>query len=238
MKEKTKDCFQTAAAGPDHEKNQTHKELFDFGKRWELEVWRDLRLERVEEILQKYPEAVLWRAQSGGQYCRTMLHYASLAGRLDIVKCLVNAGAPVDTQDMFGSTALFHACWGNRVSIVKFLIKQGSDIHHQSIVKKSTPLHFAISHQSYACIRTLLLRGASPEIANADDQTPLQQIRNSQYLDPETKTALVFETALRARENFVEKRRRQELEAALAVVRNGLPYDLKIGKPFILKKKP
>jgi ankyrin repeat protein len=47
---------------------------------------------------------------------------ASLAGRLEVVRVLLQAGADVNLQNEFGGTALIMACGSGRTAIVRELL--------------------------------------------------------------------------------------------------------------------
>lgn len=62
------------------------------------------------------------------QFCWTPLHHAAYAGQVDLIKLLVEAGAPVDAPTLYGATPLMRAIQSSRPCCVDFLIKAGAKV--------------------------------------------------------------------------------------------------------------
>lgn len=54
----------------------------------------------------------------------TPLHEACYNGNLDIIKCLIENGAYINSTNLFGNTPLCFACNGGYFKIIKFIKKQ------------------------------------------------------------------------------------------------------------------
>ena len=57
----------------------------------------------------------------------TALAIATVNGHMNIVQCLVSAGAPVDAPNEDGVTSLMCTCRSNRSEIAHFLLSHGAD---------------------------------------------------------------------------------------------------------------
>ena len=107
------------------------------------------------------------------------------------------------------------------------LLEKGADVSVQG--PDGYPLHYAVRRgASREVILKMMEKGADMNAAIDFYGTPLDCARYH------TDALEVFNDIIRQKE---EREKLEKLEAALAVVRNGLPYDLKIGKPFILKRR-
>jgi len=73
---------------------------------------------------------------------RTPLHWASQAGRADVVRTLLAAGAKVDATVEHGRTPLHDAAWCGEPDGVAALLAAGADPHVRDLGGK-TPLHHA-----------------------------------------------------------------------------------------------
>lgn len=65
------------------------------------------------------------------QFINTPLHTASMAGNVDCVRLLLEAGADVNAQNMDGSTPLHHAfyCENLNEQVVELLCKHGAAVN-------------------------------------------------------------------------------------------------------------
>lgn len=67
------------------------------------------------------------------KYSTTALKWAAFMGHLDMVRFLVERGAPLNPPvralDRRDDTALMWAAWGGQLDIVRFLLENGADIH-------------------------------------------------------------------------------------------------------------
>ncbi|KPM03211.1 ankyrin repeat domain containing protein 8 [Sarcoptes scabiei] len=129
---------------------------------------------------------------------------AAVAGKLDVVKCLIKHGANVNSVSDTGSTPIRSACFMTNLEIVKFLTENGADIlkpnHNggtclinsiQSVplceyllkngadvnaqdMQMKTALHYAIQEHRIETAILLLDYGADPYIKNRYGDDALQ----------------------------------------------------------------
>ena len=62
--------------------------------------------------------------------------------------------------------------------MVRFLIENGGDIHVATKGELQTPLHFAARNEASQCVKILLAYGATLEVRDYKQRTPLQ-VRNA-----------------------------------------------------------
>jgi ankyrin repeat protein len=98
-----------------------------------MEVEDIIRLEqpppKVLQLLSEQVEgfdAVKWRDQATG---KSTLHLAIEAGRLKLVKLLLERGCDANATDLEGCTPLCSACKIGRLDMVKVMVGQGADVH-------------------------------------------------------------------------------------------------------------
>jgi ankyrin repeat protein len=90
-------------------------------------------------------------------YCQ---RYArSRAGHVDVVRYLLNSGAPIDDQTEDGFTALSAAAFDNRLAIVELLLDSKADMELQDINGR-TPLMRAAGTGRTEIVKLLITRGA------------------------------------------------------------------------------
>ena len=116
----------------------------------------------------------------------SLLQSAVVCNNFAMVKILVKNGANLEflcsnQQENYGETALHFAMNQDPISfeIARFLIKHGCDVNHQSelthdeVNSYSTPLHLAALNGSQDTAELLLRSGASSNIRNGLNKTPL-----------------------------------------------------------------
>ncbi|XP_068625734.1 protein fem-1 homolog C [Battus philenor] len=126
----------------------------------------------------------------------TPLWCAAVAGRLEVLRVLADAGAELDACSGSGSTPVRSACFMTHFDVVKFLVERGADIHRpnhnggtclinsvQSVrlctyllehgaevdardMQLKTALHYAIQEHRVESARLLLQHGANPRLAS------------------------------------------------------------------------
>ncbi|KAH9138587.1 hypothetical protein AeRB84_017098 [Aphanomyces euteiches] len=103
------------------------------------------------------------------------LHYtqAASAGRLEIVKVLLDHGASIDLPDNVGSTPLILASWHGCFDVVRELLARGASIDATDNFDGSSPLNMAAFTGSLNIVRELLAQGASVDLVNHIGATPL-----------------------------------------------------------------
>lgn len=109
---------------------------------------------------------------------RTSLHYAVLAGNLEVVQILIRNGATVNFPlETTRPPPLYFAVMRGNVHILEFLLNTGADINALSTVVGSA-LHLALTEKVYnqlQIVKTLLERGANPNaITMADGKSVLK----------------------------------------------------------------
>lgn len=83
--------------------------------------------------------------------CGTPLMVAAQYGHLDVVRLLLEYGAPVDHQQMhYSCTALWWACRSNRVDVVRMLLFHGADWDLRDW-KGRTPFELALHKGHWGC---------------------------------------------------------------------------------------
>ncbi|XP_047539896.1 uncharacterized protein LOC125073204 isoform X3 [Vanessa atalanta] len=126
----------------------------------------------------------------------TPLWCAAVAGRMQILRILADAGADINAGSDSGSTPVRSACFMTHLDVVKFLVERGAAIHRpnynggtclinsvQSVplcsyllqrgarvdardMQLKTALHYAIQEHRLETVRLLLQRGASPHLCS------------------------------------------------------------------------
>lgn len=70
--------------------------------------------------------------KAADQVNQTPLHYACHEGHVDIIRMLVESGAPVDSVSRIGETPLMRAIKYCRFSCVEYLIRSGANVMAQN----------------------------------------------------------------------------------------------------------
>jgi ankyrin len=117
----------------------------------------------------------------------TPLHLALFYGRLDIAQVLLDHGATVNSQDIFGRTPLHLVALGepnfeqDRICIAQLLLECGADVNAQDGGDR-TPLHWASYNGRVAITRVLLDSGAATNPKDIQGGTPLHSVAEGIYL--------------------------------------------------------
>jgi ankyrin repeat protein len=111
----------------------------------------------------------------------TPLHAAAHAGDIDEVNRLVEAGADVNARSLYQATPLHWALKGSSVvpDIFSILVKNGADVNAQDNARK-TPLHIASSFGNIPAAERLLSLGASLEIKDEGEQSPVDRAKGKE----------------------------------------------------------
>nr|XP_027238181.1 protein fem-1 homolog A-like [Penaeus vannamei] len=134
----------------------------------------------------------------------TPLWCASVAGRLPVVKCLVQHGADVNSVSDTGSTPVRSACFMTHFDIVNYLVENGANIskpnynggtclinsvqcvklceyllnHGADVnaqdIQNKTALHYAIQEHRFETTKLLLEHGANPHLTSRYHDDALQ----------------------------------------------------------------
>ncbi len=121
----------------------------------------------AQQLLRLNPELV--NAQDGGG--STLLHHAAGFGTVATLKLLLDKGAGVNAANRMGSTPLHWAAADEEKT--RFLLEHGAAIDSQ-LHDGRTPLYLAASERDgLAVLRTLLKKGANPNLATLTGRVPL-----------------------------------------------------------------
>jgi len=113
---------------------------------------------------------------------RTLLHYASGAGCLEVVASLLRLGTDPDIQNGGGHTALYYVaneCASETgPEIVRALLQAGADVNACGGVMRATALHMAARRGNVEIARALLDCGAAIGARDSKGVTPLRRAVN------------------------------------------------------------
>ena len=118
---------------------------------------------------------------------QTPLHSASLYGRLDIVRFLLDHGATSNSEDKLGQTPLHLVAKGehnleqDRVRTAQLLLDRGADVNART-ENDATPLHLASYLGRIDIARVLLDRGASANSKGRKGRTPLHCVAQGRQI--------------------------------------------------------
>ena len=124
----------------------------------------------------------------------TPLLFAARVGDLAAAKLLVAAGADVNDQPPYGTSATVVAAHSGHADVAAFLLEQGADPNAADA--GYTALHAAILHKDAALVRTLVDHGAEPG-ATVRSSTPVRRDAVDFYLHPSYVGATPFWLAAR-----------------------------------------
>ena len=124
----------------------------------------------------------------------TPLLFAARVGDLDSAKLLVAAGADVNDQPPYGTSATVVAAHSGHRDVAVFLLEQGADPNADDA--GYTALHAAILHKDARLVRALLDHGASPQ-ATVRSSTPVRRDAVDFFLHPSYVGATPFWLAAR-----------------------------------------
>jgi hypothetical protein len=126
--------------------------------------FRDL----AEHLIAEHPQHVTVR---GGEEV-TPLHVAASAGHPDILSLLIEHGADMNGQGIYGDTLLHRASQNARLEAGQLLLNRGADIDVQNDYKNTALIYAtALGHAEFA--RMLLERGAMIDARGGGGRTPL-----------------------------------------------------------------
>jgi ankyrin repeat protein len=105
---------------------------------------------------------------------RSPLHAAAAYGDLEIIDCVINAGASVNVLDSECVTSLFYAAAGGKSEAVIYLLKNGADVNPcQTEFKHRSPLHNAAAYDDREFMEILIKAGECVSVQDSDGATPL-----------------------------------------------------------------
>lgn len=129
-------------------------------------------IEKARDVLERGAVVIHTHPQDRDKWELTPLHYAAMAGRLDDVLTLLQAGADIEARDRDGNTPLHEAARCNSTQVALALLQHGAQIHACDN-EGSTPLHLAAYHGSLDVARALLQQGASVKSVKEGTSSPL-----------------------------------------------------------------
>ena len=105
---------------------------------------------------------------------RTALTTAASKGHVDVVRTLLDAGAPVDRVVKGDATALIEAAQHNHFDVTRLLIDRGADVN-KAVKGDGSPLIAAARGNNVEAMQLMLARGADPNFEVRGDENPLFQ---------------------------------------------------------------
>eukprot|EP00698_Gefionella_okellyi_P004260 TRINITY_DN13953_c0_g1_i1.p1 TRINITY_DN13953_c0_g1~~TRINITY_DN13953_c0_g1_i1.p1 ORF type:complete len:546 (+),score=111.18 TRINITY_DN13953_c0_g1_i1:46-1638(+) len=104
---------------------------------------------------------------------QTGLHKAASRGHTEVIRVLLQAGAPVDSVDYQFNTALHYAAFNGQAKALRQLIQAGASLTgcYETANNKTTPLHCAAQKGQAECVQVLIERGVDVLLQDADGQT-------------------------------------------------------------------
>ncbi len=105
----------------------------------------------------------------------TPLHWAAGTGKTEIVKELLkHKDIDLNTQDIYGFTALYRAVTNNHTEVVELFIEKGVDIKAKfPYMLNETALHRAAGNGNTKLVKLLLEKGADINVQDSEGSTPL-----------------------------------------------------------------
>lgn len=135
-------------------------------------------LEGVRHSLQAHPGLVHERDARGS----TPLILAAYYDQKDLVRLLLEQGAPVNEMDGSGNTALMGVCFKGYAEMARILIEAGADVNARNGMG-GTCLTFSVSFNRPEIARLLLGAGADPQARDAQGKTALDHAQNQGLTD-------------------------------------------------------
>ena len=110
--------------------------------------------------------------------------------RVDVVRCLLDNGAKIDTKNKGGLTALHRASQDAHIDVVKLLLDRGANVH--ALANDGRTVLHSVANNNHADIAALLIsRGAIISAADLNGWTPLHcaacKYKNKQNKTKKTK---------------------------------------------------
>ena len=163
--------------------------LLDYGAA--VDARSDVWTEVVKTTPEPWNPEYVTQIPQGGY---TPLLFAARVGDLPSAKLLVAAGADVNDQPPYGTSATVVAAHSGHGDVAAFLLEQGADPNAADA--GYTALHAAILHKDATLVRALLDHGADPDVP-VRSSTPVRRDAVDFYLHPSYVGATPFWLAAR-----------------------------------------
>lgn len=167
--------------------------------------------------------AQTWKDKDGWTYQMELppISIAAIAGRLDLLVALIDAGSEIDKPDShYGGSALLFGAYHGHVEVVGSLLDNGAAINFSS-GDCTRALHEAALCKHVRVVQLLLDRGADLTVVNDCLMTPLHEA---------VKPATVYGTDLSEKEAIEARKKQATISARVVKV---MLESLK-GKPAVL----
>ncbi len=142
-----------------------------------METGRDPLIDFVLDSIQN--SSVLLESRFNG---KSHLHFAAKSACLRAVQSLLDLGLNPDILDTGSHTPLYRAASAHSdtegAAVVAALARAGAKLNHCGGVSKSTALHEAARFGNIQIVQALLDAGASSEVRDRKNLTPLDRARN------------------------------------------------------------
>jgi|GEM_PF-2329022 len=112
----------------------------------------------------------------------TALDVASMVGKLEVCKFLMEKGANIDSRDGLGETPLMHAAHCGKHEICVLLVENGADVNATNN-GGCTALMYAAKANDIAGCKVLLEKGACAWTKNVGGSTALDFAKHSNSMD-------------------------------------------------------
>ncbi|MBY0353637.1 ankyrin repeat domain-containing protein [Candidatus Babeliales bacterium] len=164
--EKTEDYFRSPA--DDHAQLKVEQAAHSQIELWKMMEYGNPSPEGIRKLVRQGASLSFVHPFNG-----TILHHAIKYGQMEVVRLLIQLGAPVEARHIeTGITPLFWAAIGGFPKITQILVDEG----HANIEAKNsqgqTPLHGAARFLCKDVVAFLLSRGAQPDVVDAQGKTP------------------------------------------------------------------
>ncbi len=101
----------------------------------------------------------------------TALHWAAFWGHVQVARCLLEAGAPVDARNNYWATPLHFAAGSGHTAVVRLLLEHSAD-PNAGDDERQTPLHWAAEAGHRGAAEVLLAAGADRAARDSHGNSP------------------------------------------------------------------